>query len=263
MNLICVIALYRYRILREKIITTFRFQTVWFFACNVVARHKLFGFSFATLLQCPNCLVSRLQRCCKAQTFWFLVCNVVARPKLFGFLFATLLQGANCLVSRLQQCCKAQTFWFLVCNIVARPKLFGFLFATLLQGPNFLVSCLQCCCKAQTKQFYRCGSSARVKPNSFIVAEVPQASNQTVSFCRGFKRVNLNYVLGVGARLSSRLLLQFVFIGQEGAEGYLFGFFDGAKQFAARCIGMPAAVEKACGHGLAVESVARTKTNKD
>ena len=222
MNLICVIALYRYRILREKIITTFRFQTVW-----------------------------------------FLVCNSVARPKLFGFSFATLLQGANFLVSRLQQCCKAQTVWFLVCNVVARPKLFGFSFATMLQGSNLLVSRLQWCCKAQTKRFHRCGSSAGIKPNGFIVAGVPQASNQTISFCRGFKRVNLNYVLGVGARLSSRLLLQFVFIGQEGAEGYLFGFFDGAKQFAARCIGMPAAVEKACGHGLAVESVARTKTNQD
>ena len=164
MNLICVIALYRYRILREKIITTFRFQTVLFLVCNIVAGPKLFCFSFATLLQGSNCLVSCLQRCCKAQTVWFLVCNVVARHKLFGFLFATVLQGPNCLVSRLQRCCKgpnflvsrlqhcckAQTVWFLVCNNVARLKPFSFSLATLLQGPNFLVSRLQHCCKAQT-----------------------------------------------------------------------------------------------------------------
>ena len=95
------------------------------------------------MLQGPNRLVSRLQRCCKAQTVWFLVCNVVARPKLFSFSFATMLQGPNRLVSRLQRCCKAQTIWFLVCNVVARLKLFGFLFATMLQEPNHLVSRLR------------------------------------------------------------------------------------------------------------------------
>ena len=114
-------------------------QTIWFLVCNDVARPKLFGFSFATMLQGPNRLVSRLQRCCKAQTVWFLVCNVVARPKPFSFSFATLLQGPNRLVSCLQRCCKAQTIWFLVCNVIAELKPFGFLFAELPRSPNHLV----------------------------------------------------------------------------------------------------------------------------
>ena len=95
------------------------------------------------MLQGPNHLVSRLQRCCKARTVWFLVCNVVARAKPFGFLFATMLQEPNHLVSCLQRCCKAQTVWFLICNAVARAKPFSLLFATLLQGPNHLVSRLR------------------------------------------------------------------------------------------------------------------------
>ena len=174
-----------------------------------------------------------------------------------------VLQGPNQTVSSLRKSREHQTKRFHRYGSSARPKPNGFIVAGVPQASNQTVLSLRKFREHQTKRFHRCGSSASIKPNSFIVAGVPRASNQTVSFCRGFKRVNLNYVLGVGARLSSRLLLQFVFIGQEGAEGYLFGFFDGAKQFAARCIGMPAAVEKACGHGLAVESVARTKTNQD
>ena len=141
------------------------------------------------MLQGPNHLVSRLQRCCKGQTVWFLVCNDVARAELFGFSFATMLQDSNRLVSCLQRCCKARTVWFLVCNVVARPKPFSFSFATLLQKPNYLVSHLQRCCKARTIWFLICNDVARLEPFGFSFATMLQDSNRLVSHLRNSRKV--------------------------------------------------------------------------
>ena len=48
-------------------------QTVWFLVCNVVARLKPFGFSFATMLQSSNHLVSCLRNSRKVVSICFLI----------------------------------------------------------------------------------------------------------------------------------------------------------------------------------------------